>query len=87
MMNQTILTIPEDLMEAIQMPATEKLMRLRQELAIRLYQKELLNFGKARQLAQLSKWEFHELLGRENIIRHYEISDLETDLATLEKLG
>lgn len=86
-MNQTILTISEDLMEAIQMPATEKLMRLRQELAIRLYQKELLNFGKARQLAQLSKWEFHELLGRENIIRHYEIANLETDLVTLEKLG
>jgi len=69
------------------MPATEKLMRLRQELAIRLYQKDLLNFGKARQLAQLSKWEFHELLGRENIIRHYGMADLETDLATLEKLG
>jgi len=86
-MNQTILTIPEDLMDAIQMPATEKLMRLRQELAIRLYQKDLLNFGKARQLAQLSKWEFHELLGRENIIRHYELADLETDLASLEKLG
>jgi predicted HTH domain antitoxin len=51
-------------------------------LAIRLYQEDLLNFGKARQLAQLSKWEFYELLGRGNIIRHYEMADLETDLAT-----
>ena len=60
--------------------------RLQQELAIRLYQTELLTFGKARELAQMSKWEFHELLGQKNIIRHYDIAELETDLETLEKL-
>jgi len=64
----------------------EKLSRLYQELAIRLYQKELLSFGKARELAQMTKWEFHELLGRENIIRHYDIAELEVDLKTLEQL-
>jgi predicted HTH domain antitoxin len=86
-MHQNILAIPNDLMEAIQLPPKEKLLRLRHELAIRLYQTELLPFGKARELAQMSKWEFHELLGKENIIRHYDLTELETDLETLEKLA
>nr|WP_231859802.1 UPF0175 family protein [Microcystis aeruginosa] len=37
------------------------------ELAIRLYQKQILSLGKARELTQLSKWDFHELLAQENI--------------------
>jgi predicted HTH domain antitoxin len=86
-MNESILAIPNDLMEAIQLPPKEKLLRLRQELAIRLYQTELLTFGKARELAQMSKWEFHELLGKENITRHYDITDLETDLERFTKLA
>ncbi|MDM8565665.1 UPF0175 family protein [Candidatus Halobeggiatoa sp. HSG11] len=81
-----ILTISDDLMEAIKLPKSEKNQRIRQELAIRLYQTELLTFGKARKLAQMTKWEFHELLGKENINRHYDIDDLETDLQTLRKL-
>ena len=86
-MNESILAIPNDLMEAIKLPPSEKLLRLRHELAIRLYQTELLTFGKARELAQMSKWEFHELLGKANITRHYDVTELETDLATLEKLA
>jgi predicted HTH domain antitoxin len=35
----------------------------------------------------MSKWEFHELLGKENIACHYDVTDLETDLETLEKLA
>ncbi len=45
-MNNSILAIPNDLMEAIQLPPAEKLLRLQHELAIRLYQTELLTFGK-----------------------------------------
>jgi predicted HTH domain antitoxin len=86
-MNESLLAIPNDLMEAIQLPSSEKLLRLRHELAIRLYQTELLAFGKARELAQMSKWEFHELLGQNNITRHYDVTELETDLETLEKLA
>jgi predicted HTH domain antitoxin len=86
-MSESILAIPNDLLEAIRLPTSEKLLRLRHELAIRLYQTELLTFGKARQLAKMSKWEFHELLGKENITRHYDVTELETDLETLEKLA
>ena len=54
---------------------------------MRLYEKGLLTFGKARELAQVSKWEFHFLLGREKIIRHYDLEELEEDLKSLEVLG
>jgi predicted HTH domain antitoxin len=34
----------------------------------------------------MTKWEFHLLLGQENIERSYDLEELETDLETLEKL-
>lgn len=49
-------------------------------------EKGLLSFGKARKLAGLSKWEFHELLAAEGIPRHYDVEELEADLHALEEL-
>ena len=83
-MKTNIMEIPDDLMEALRIPPAEKRTRLRRELAVRLYQTELLSFGKARKLAQMSKWEFHILLGQEGIVRHYDTKELEEDLRTLE---
>ena len=86
MMEKMTLEFPADLAEALRLPAAEQPGRLRQELAIRLYQKGLLSFGKARELAAMGKWEFHELLGDEGIIRRYEVGELKQDLQTLEML-
>ena len=86
-MNKLILEIPDQVTEGLRLPPDERLHRIRTELAIRLYQKRILSFGKARELPQLSKWEFHELLGQENIDRSYDLEDLETDLETLEILS
>lgn len=85
-MDKIILEIPSDLAEAIRLPLEERAMRLRRELALRLYEKGLLSFGKARELAGMSKWEFHFLLGEEGIPRHYDFEELEKDLKTLETL-
>jgi len=85
-MKSIALEIAYHLTEALRVPPAEQADRLRQELAVRLYQKELLSFGKARELAQMSKWEFHHLLGQEKIIRHYDIADLKEDLETLGRL-
>lgn len=60
-------------------------MRLRKELAVRLYEKRLLGFGKARQLAQMPKWEFQRLLGEENILRSYDSEELEKDMKSLQE--
>ncbi|NMF85301.1 UPF0175 family protein [Nodosilinea sp. P-1105] len=86
-MSKLTLEISSELAEALRLPEDERLTRLQQELAIRLYQKGLLSFGKARELASLSKWEFHELLSQEGIERSYDEEELESDLATLEALG
>jgi predicted HTH domain antitoxin len=67
-------------------PPEEQLDRMRRELAVRLYQKGLLSFGKARELARLSKWDFHLVLGEEGMVRHYDIEELKEDMRTLETL-
>ena len=86
-MSKLTLEISSDLAEALRLPEDERLSQLQQELAIRLYQKGLLSFGKARELASLSKWDFHELLSQEGVERSYDEEELEDDLATLEALG
>lgn len=85
-MKELVLEIPDDLAEALRVPPEEQVTRLHQELAIRLYQKGILSFGKARQLTGMTKWEFHSVLGEEGIVRHYDVEELEKDLATLEAL-
>ncbi len=86
-MDKLILEISDELAEALRVPPAERLSRIRQELAVRLYQKDLLSFGKARELAQMSKWEFHWLLGQEGVERSYDLEELEADLNTLESLS
>ena len=53
---------------------------LTEELAVYLYAQGYLSFGKARKLADLTKWEFAERLGSRGIPRHYTENDLEEDL-------
>jgi len=83
-MSAVILEIPAELVEVLRVPPAEQQARLRRELSIRLYQKGLLSFGKARELAGMSKWEFHLLLGEEGIERSYDTEELGEDLKALE---
>ncbi|MEB3213699.1 MAG: UPF0175 family protein [Leptolyngbyaceae bacterium] len=85
-MSRLVLEISNDVADSLQLPPSERISRLQQELAVRLYQKGLLSFGKARELAQMTKWEFHSLLGDENIERSYDLEELEDDLNTLGQL-
>jgi len=87
MMTQLSIEISEGLRQAVRLPPEEVPIRLKRELAIRLYAKGLLSFGKARQLAGMTRWDFHELLGEEGIPRRYDVEELEEDLQTLEELG
>jgi predicted HTH domain antitoxin len=85
-MAQLCIEVPDDLLQAMKLPVTEARDRLRMELAIRLYEKGLLSFGKARELAGVSRWAFHDLLGEEGILRRYDVEELEEDLKTLKEL-
>ena len=54
------------------------------EIAIKLYAQNVFTFGQARRLANLSVWEFQQLLGQYNIQRHYTQIDLAEDIATIK---
>ena len=74
------LEIPDDVAQALRFPPTEAAAELRKELAVALYARGALGFGKARELTGLTRWEFDELLGRRGLARHYGEQDLATDL-------
>lgn len=83
---QLVIELPDEITQAMRLPSDEIPTRIKQELAIRLYAKGMLSFGKARELAGLSRWAFHDLLGDEGIERRYGPQELAEDLETLEKL-
>ncbi|WP_254861644.1 UPF0175 family protein [Halovivax gelatinilyticus] len=72
--------IDEEVYEAMQLPEGDRSRTVKQELAVSLYARDILSFGKARALAELSKREFHELLGEREIPRHYTDTEFADDL-------
>jgi predicted HTH domain antitoxin len=79
-MAKLVLEIPEEVRAALRLPPGEIEEELRKELALALYQRQVLSFGKARALARLTRWEFEELLGHRKVPRHYSEEDLQEDL-------
>ena len=75
------LQIPDSVAQAIRLPEGRVREELLVELAIALYTQEALSFGKARELAGMTQYEFSQLLGRRGILRHYGQAELEEDLA------
>lgn len=75
------ITIPTEVKSAIKIPERELESRLRLELAVHLYEEWLLAFGKAAELAQVSRWDFAAELAKRKISRHYTENELAEDLA------
>ena len=75
------LRIPDSVSQAIRLPEKQMEKDLLIELAVALYAQEALSFGKARELADMSKYEFGRLLGKRGIARHYDRQDFEDDVA------
>jgi predicted HTH domain antitoxin len=73
------LEIDDEVYEALRLPEAERTQAMKSELAVSLYARDVLSFGKARALADLSKREFHELLGERGIPRHYTDAELAED--------
>lgn len=74
------LEIPTEILSAVKLPPKEIEHEFRKELALALYQRGVLSLGKARLLAQMTRWEFEELLGQRKIPRHYTDADVEEDI-------
>ena len=78
-----ILEIPREIPHVTKMTPQE----LKQELAFALYSQGKISFGKARELAALSTWQFQNELGRRGIRTNYDTADFAEDIATLRDLG
>jgi predicted HTH domain antitoxin len=84
MMNSlNILKIPQEILDSARLTVND----LRTEIAVSLYAQRRLSIGKAHELAEMSLWEFRQLLAFRRISPHYDISDLDEDIATLHELG
>lgn len=74
------LDIPESIASSLRLPVPEIEPRLRAELAIALYAQSILPFGKASELAGISRYRFADLIGQREIPRHYTDNELTQDL-------
>lgn len=75
------LQVPDSVARSLRLPESEVVERLRCELALSLYAQGILSFGKAVELAAVSRYEFAGLLARRGIPRHYGPEELAEDLA------
>ena len=75
-----VIEIPGEVLDAIRLPPQEMEAEFLKELALALYQRGALSFGKARVLAQMTHWEFQDLLAQRKITRHYTATDLDQDI-------
>jgi predicted HTH domain antitoxin len=75
------LDIPRSVASSLRLPVPEIESRLRSELAVALHAQEILPFGKACELARVSRYAFADLIASRDIPRHYTEDDLKLDLA------
>jgi predicted HTH domain antitoxin len=75
------LHIPDSISQALRLPTADQEQQLLVELAVALYAQGVLSFGKARELAQMDRHAFGQLLGKRHIVRHYSPQDLQDDVA------
>jgi predicted HTH domain antitoxin len=79
----SILEVPRDVLDSARLTIPD----LKVELAVYLYAQGRLSIGKARELADMTLWEFRQLLASRRISPHYEVLDLDEDVATLREMG
>ncbi len=77
------LEVPQDILDTARLTIDD----LKVEMAVYLYAQGRLSIGKARELAEMTLWEFRQLLACRRIPPHYDVADLDDDVATLRALG
>ncbi|MBU0703541.1 MAG: UPF0175 family protein [Chloroflexi bacterium] len=83
-MNTTVaLEVPQDILDSARLTISD----LKVEMAAYLYAQGRLSIGKARELANMTLWEFRQLLALRRISPHYDVADLDADIATLREMG
>ncbi len=82
-MKSVAIQIPEQIMNEIKIPRQQWASVIKKELAFHLYREGYVSFANAHRLAEISKIEFHYLLGERRIPRQYNIENYEKDLENL----
>ena len=80
-MADVTITVPQDIVQALRLPPDTVAAELQRELAVALYQRSILSSVKAAARADMSRWEWEELLGTRKIPGHYADEDLDQDIA------
>ena len=78
-----VFEVPQDILDSARLSVPD----LKVEIAITLYAQQRLSIGKARELAAMPLWTFRQHLAARGISPHYDVDDLNDDVATLRKLG
>lgn len=73
------LEVPQGILDTARLTIDD----LKVEMAVYLYAQGRLSIGKARELAEMTLWEFRQLLASRRIPPHYDVTDLNDDAATL----
>ncbi len=81
-MNKTF-EIPADILDSARLTVDE----LKVEVAISLYAQGRLSIGKARELAEMSLWQFRQVLAARQISPHFDVDDLAEDVKTIDELN
>jgi predicted HTH domain antitoxin len=84
-MKTVTLAIPEELLMDVKIPRQRGQVDLKRELALQLYRENMISFANAHRMAEMSKIEFHFLLGERQIPRQYDLEDYEKELENLTR--
>lgn len=78
-----VIKVLQDILDSGRLTVPE----LKIEMAVYLYSQGRLSIGKARELANMSLWEFRQLLASRRISPHYDENDLQEDVSALRNMG
>jgi predicted HTH domain antitoxin len=78
-----VVEVSQEILDSARLTPSE----LKVEMAVHLYEQRRLSVGKARELADMTLWEFRQLLASRRIPPHYDQTELDEDVATLRELG
>ena len=79
--------IPKDVLFAARIGEKVAAQELKRELAVHLFERNILSLGKAAELAEMTRIDFMDLLGGREISLHYDVDDWRRDLETPKRKG
>ncbi len=81
------ISLPEKIISFLELPKKQIGTILQRELAAHFFETNRLSFGQARQMADMSVWDFICFLKERKIPLHYGVLEYEDDSELVEKLS